>query len=75
MCDYDQEDIVNHSQCLPSFLIINESILNAQRKGIVENQRRSFEADLVFCEVGAVLFVIPLEASHLWVDNNIVHTE
>jgi hypothetical protein len=65
MCDDDQEDIVDHSRCLLSFLVINESILDAKRKRIVENQLRSFKADLVFCEVGAALFLIPLEASHL----------
>jgi hypothetical protein len=59
---HQQKRSRHHSNCLPSLLCFNDTILNAERVGIAENRLGGFEADLVLCEVATVLVVIPFKA-------------
>jgi hypothetical protein len=59
----DEQDRARcNSECLPSLLSLDNAVLNAERMRILENQTGCLEGDLVFCEIAAVLILVPFEA-------------
>jgi hypothetical protein len=61
MDDQQEENISYHSNCLPSFLAALDKIQPGQMKRIVNDQKRRFEANVMFLAVAVVLALIPGE--------------
>ncbi len=53
---------LEQAECVPTLLVLDNTVEEAEQIRIVENRQSGLKADLVFEAVAAILILIPLES-------------
>jgi hypothetical protein len=60
--DQDQDFAADHPDRLPTRFAVYRSILNAERKWVIENKNRQFETDAMFTPIDTIFVIVPFKA-------------